>query len=317
MQGINYNYGMLPTFHAANPEKPLISSESCSCTSDRGALNATDSLLGVSHAWPCLKDCWEPIASKSYIQGSFDWTGFDYRGEESPEEWPATNSYFGMLDLAGFAKSAAYYWKSQFTAEPVVHISPQSWEADQQDGKNKTKIVSVYTNAREVELLLNRKSLGKQVVPKYDKATFVVPFEKGELMAIGGGMKDVVITGGKAAAVQLGVDTKAQLTADGADVTLLTATVVDTEGHRLPQSKDMLHFKVTGPGILLGLGNGDPADHSAEGRNGPSARRAYGGLVRAIIQSTRAVGEIKVTVSGAGLTPATLTIQSTRPLASE
>lgn len=42
------------------------------------------------------------------MQGSFDWTGFDYRGEESPEAWPATNSYFGMLDLAGFPKDAAY-----------------------------------------------------------------------------------------------------------------------------------------------------------------------------------------------------------------
>lgn len=102
MFGLNYNYNAYDGFHKQFPKTPFISSESCSCTSDRDyEINATDALLGPEHAWSCIKDCWQPIATRDWVQGSFDWTGFDYRGEESPTKWPATNSHFGVVDEAG------------------------------------------------------------------------------------------------------------------------------------------------------------------------------------------------------------------------
>eukprot|EP01052_Picozoa_sp_SAG31_P037387 SAG31_NODE_4820_length_2931_cov_2.018008_5_plen_111_part_00 len=76
MFGLNYNYAQYDPFHKQYPNTPFISSESCSCTSDRDyEINATDALLGPEHAWSCIKDCWQPIATRDWVQGSFDWTG--------------------------------------------------------------------------------------------------------------------------------------------------------------------------------------------------------------------------------------------------
>jgi len=130
IMGINYNYQNYDPFHTALPTIPLISSESCSCMSDRNnAANATDALVGPFNAWPCIMQCWQPVATRSFVIGSFDWTGFDYRGEESPTRWPAINSHFGAIDLSGFPKDDFYYLKAWFTVDqPVVHIVPDSWD---------------------------------------------------------------------------------------------------------------------------------------------------------------------------------------------
>ena len=72
MFGLNYNYEQYDPFHKQYPKTPFISSESCSCTSDRDyEINATDALLGPEHAWSCIKDCWQPIATRDWVQGSF------------------------------------------------------------------------------------------------------------------------------------------------------------------------------------------------------------------------------------------------------
>jgi beta-galactosidase/beta-glucuronidase len=76
VMGVNYAYDDLPQYHAMWPSTPLISSESCSCTSDRTyEINDSRALIGAYHAWSCIKDCWAPMANESFVQGSFDWTG--------------------------------------------------------------------------------------------------------------------------------------------------------------------------------------------------------------------------------------------------
>lgn len=128
--GVNYfSPSGYDSFHNSSPAVPMVASEHCSCQSDRTPFaNSTMGLKGAYSAWPCIKDCWEPVANRSFVQGLFDWTGFDYRGEN---HWPDTNSEFGMLDLAGFPKSSAWYYKSQFLPDtPVVRIAPDSWEDD-------------------------------------------------------------------------------------------------------------------------------------------------------------------------------------------
>ena len=63
-------------FHKQFPKIPFISSESCSCTSDRDyQVNDTEALIGAQSSWSCIKDCWQPIATREFVQGSFDWTG--------------------------------------------------------------------------------------------------------------------------------------------------------------------------------------------------------------------------------------------------
>jgi beta-galactosidase len=64
------------------------------------------------------------VANRSFVAGQFAWTGFDYRGEEVPTVWPSTNIHFGFLDLAGFPKDLAFWWKAQYQSEkPLVHIA--------------------------------------------------------------------------------------------------------------------------------------------------------------------------------------------------
>jgi beta-galactosidase len=131
IMGINYNYGAYDPFHQSYPTIPIISSESCSCTSDRSYyVNTTDAIIGPYNAWSCIRDCWQPVATRPFVIGSFDWTGFDYRGEESPTQWPSINSHFGIVDLSGFGKDDMYYSQAWFLPnQPLVHIVPQNWNS--------------------------------------------------------------------------------------------------------------------------------------------------------------------------------------------
>jgi hypothetical protein len=79
--GKNYGYGgFYDDFHNANPTVPILASEHCSCTSDRAAFaNATTGILDSFHSWGCIQNCWQPVATREFMEGLFDWTGFDYR----------------------------------------------------------------------------------------------------------------------------------------------------------------------------------------------------------------------------------------------
>lgn len=111
-------------FHAQHPNKVWFESESCSCTSDREEVSDPSiAHLPFTHAYPCERNCWEGIAQRRYALGSFDWTGFDYKGEPSPFGWPSINSHFGVLDMAGFSKPRRYYYEAWFVnTTPYVRI---------------------------------------------------------------------------------------------------------------------------------------------------------------------------------------------------
>ena len=289
------------TYHNAT-HRPMVASEHCSCQSDRTAFpNASARVRGAAASWPCIKDCWEPVANRSFVQGLFDWAGFDYRGEN---HWPETNAQYGMLDLAGFPKAGAFYYKEQFLPDvPVVQIVPGQWEPFTGGGQME---VSVYTNGDAVELLLNGAAVGApQAVAPFDKAGWFMPFTPGNLTAVAtkGGKpwgSDTRLTGIPGAAsivlsvVAPVVNVSAPLVADGQDVAILTATVLDRAGRVLHTAgQPEVTVTVSGPGTLLGIGNGDPRDHTPEGRTGSSVRRTFNGLLRILVETTTAPGEIK------------------------
>ena len=103
------------------------------------------------------------------VLGEFVWTGFDYLGEPTPyfngrgnsndADWPSRSSYFGIVDLAGFPKDRFYLYQSHWTTKPMVHLLPH-WNWAGMEGKPIP--VMCYTNAEEVELFLNGKSLGRK-----------------------------------------------------------------------------------------------------------------------------------------------------------
>jgi beta-galactosidase len=148
----------------------MIGTETASTLATRG-IYANDKVRGYMSAYDTEKPGWGNTAeewwsfydARPWLAGGFAWTGFDYRGETTPYKWPCISSHFGILDTCGFAKDTAFYYKTWWGAEPVLHILPHwNWE-----GKEGQEIeVWAYCNQESVELFLNGASLGSQPVVK-------------------------------------------------------------------------------------------------------------------------------------------------------
>lgn len=203
---------------------------------------------------------WQYYAARPYLAGLFYWTGFDYRGEPTPYEFPAIASQFGILDTCGFPKDGYYYLKSWWTDEPVLKITPH-WNWQGREGQ--LIDVRVYSNAEEVELSLNGKSLGKKPMPVNGHLEWQVSYTQGELVARGyrKGKQiaiDRVATTGKAKRIQLQPH-KTRIQADGRAVAVYTVSLLDDKGRVVPTADNNVHFTMKGPGKIIGVGNGDPS----------------------------------------------------------
>jgi beta-galactosidase len=241
------------------------------------------------------------------MAGGFVWSGFDYRGEPTPFLWPAVSSQFGIMDTCGFPKDAFYYYQSWWSARPVLHLFPH-WNWPGREGEEIS--VWVYSNCDTVELFLNGASLGAQTMKPNSHLEWKVKYTPGKLVAKGTRngrtLETTVETTGVPAAIALESD-HATLTADGADVSLLTVKIVDAQGRTVPVATDAVTFNVTGPGRLLGVGNGNPANHEPDNAN---HRNAFNGLCLAIIQSTRERGAIRIQANSPGLKSAAVKIDA-------
>ncbi|RYE03999.1 MAG: DUF4982 domain-containing protein, partial [Sphingobacteriaceae bacterium] len=216
-------------------------------------------------AFISIEDGWKHYAARPYLAGMFIWTGFDYRGEPTPFQWPSTGSYFGMLDQCGFPKDNVYYLRSWWTDQPTLHILPHwNWP-----GKNGQPIsVWTYSNCDEVELFLNKKSLGKKSMPKNGHLEWSVNYVPGELEAIGfkGGKRsitDKVKTTGEAFSVDLNPNQQT-INADQEDLAMVTVDLKDKNGLHVPTADDEITFSIKGPGKIIGVGNGDPTSHEPD-----------------------------------------------------
>ena len=114
--------------HRANyPERIAMGSEETTGCGIRGEYSPE------SVGFP-MERGWQFYDGRPWLLGLFYWTGFDYRGEPTPREYPATGSLFGILDYCGFAKDEAYYLKSWWSDEPVLHIFPH-WNLEGHEGE--------------------------------------------------------------------------------------------------------------------------------------------------------------------------------------
>ena len=120
-------------------------------------------------------------------------------------------------------------------------------------------------------------------------------------------------TTGPTVAIRLTAD-RTEINANGEDVAILTVEVLDKEGRAAPTANNLISFKVSGVGKLIGVGNGDP--NCQESDKEPK-RSLFNGLAQVIVQSTKEPGEIRVEAvkegwSGPELTPAKLSITTKR-----
>lgn len=133
--------------------------------------------------WASTAETWWTLAAENDCWlGGFVWTGLDYRGEPTPYIWPNINSHFGIMDVCGFPKNIYYYYQSWWTDKDILHISPH-WNWLEKRGEPVE--VWVNSNAEEVELFLNGKTLGKKPIPRNSHLKWTVNFEPGKLEAIG------------------------------------------------------------------------------------------------------------------------------------
>lgn len=326
--GYNYHHQDFEAFPQTFAGKKFIASETVSALMTRGVYdmpsevirrwpvqngyngpmpnidNTCSSYDNVSAPWGSThEETWKIIKKHDFLSGQFIWTGFDYLGEPTPYGWPSRSSYFGIIDLAGFPKDVYYMYQSEWTNKNVLHIFPHwNWK----DGQ----LVDIwaYTNAEEVELFLNGKSLGVKKKKEDDlHLLWQVPFKAGTLKAVSrtGGQEVLVKeikTAGNPAKLGATAD-RLTIKADGSDLSFITVEVQDQNGVMVPDADQQVNFKLEGPAIIAGVDNGNPVSH--ESFKAPQ-RRAFHGKCLVVLQSTDRPGVVKLTATAAGLKPVTI-----------
>ena len=284
-------------------ELPLLTGEDCQCSSlDNSVVGWGSSAM---KSWRLDRDC-------PFCCGQFIWTGFDYIGEPTP--YNTKNSYFGIVDTAGFPKDIYYFYQSVWVSpeqKKVLHIVPSYWDFI----PGQEIDVLIYSNARDVELFLNGKSIGSHVMELETsqdmRAHFKVPFEPGVLRVVGhfadgSECSEVLHTPTDPAAVVMTSD-KETLLADGRDIAFVEISTVDVNGIPVGNARNRIRVEVSGAGRLVGLDNGDSTDYdSYKGDN----RRLFSGKLLAMVESTLEPGEITVRAYSEGLENAELRLVS-------
>ena len=244
---------------------------------------------------------WEIMRDSSWFSGHFRWTGFDYYGEAEYVHggWPFRLFMGGALDVAGFKKDLFYFYQSQWTKNPMIHILPHWTHPLMVVG---TKVpVWVYSNCEEVELFINGKSLGKDKPgTKWDnmQCEWQVPYEKGTLTAIGyiNGRKVVEesqITAGTPATLKLSLDNN--YVSPAKDKTaIVTVSVNDAQGVFYPYGENTIFYHIDGPAKIVSLENGSPVDTSKN--FGVKERMAFMGLSNAFIKLDNYEEPVSLTV---------------------
>jgi len=275
-----------------------------------------------------VEELWKFVSVHDYVSGDFTWTGIDYLGEAP---WPMRGAPAGALDTCGFPKDSYYFYQSQWTAAPMIHLCPHwNWK-----GSEGTVIpVTCYTNCDTVELFVNGKSWG---VKGYEfprqgmqgtygnypprarelrttgdlHLSWDVPYQPGTLRAVGireGKIAVVaeVSTTGEPVALHLSAD-RERLTADRRDLAHVRIEVRDAQRRIVPEADSEISFSIEGEGRLIGVDNGNPMSHESYQA---AQRRAFHGLCLALVQSTARAGNIRLVASAPGLQPATLLLTS-------
>jgi beta-galactosidase len=252
------------------------------------------------------------------------WTGIDYLGESI---WPYRGFGAAPVDITGRPKDAFYFYQSQWTDRPVLHLLPH-WNWPGRRGQSIP--VLAYTNCTSVELFLNGRSLGEKRLefpaqgtsggwnsyaqPFVDVTTddlhltWDVPYEPGVLRAVGRRRDGTVAchaevrTAGAPAAIRLSVD-RDTITVVPGDVAHVTFEVVDSAGTVVPTAADVVQFAVTG-GSIVALDNADLQDLESYRAD---RRRAFEGRGLAIVRAAQP-GLLRLTASAEGLREASVQI---------
>jgi beta-galactosidase len=288
---------------------------------------------------------WKLVKENGYIIGDFTWTGWDYLGEAGIGKveygeassasfmggYPWKIAYCGDIDITGNRRPVSYYREIVFglRKEPYIAVqrphhyheqpitTPWSWSDSISSWtwpgfEGKSIRVEVYSDADEVELFVNGKSVGKAPVgeEKEFKAIFNTVYEPGEIKAVAyvngeetGSMS--LQTAGDGLKLRLDSD-RDELKATGQDLAYVMISLTDENGILQTARDRKVSIKVEGAGVLQGFGSANP--RSTENFFDTEAT-TFDGKVLAVIRSEREAGHITVTASAEDCEPKTITIR--------
>ena len=257
------------------------------------------------------------------VVGLAYWGMIDYLGES--HGWPAKGWAQGVFDISLEPKPMAYFLRSIFNEnEPIVHIG--IIDSDQNTIWNDVQVgvqrmsdhwnriegskmsLYTYTNADEVELKINGKSIGTKKNDrknprvrnriKWDN----VNYQKGHIEAIARSNGRIVArhkieTVGDAVKLTATTDNP-NWKADGMDLQHVRVVAVDKKGRRVQGANNLLKFTVEGPAEIVGVINGNiTSDELTVG----NTRSLFNGTATVILRSTKEAGKVVLTTTTDGL----------------
>jgi len=260
-----------------------------------------------------------------------------YSGETPGEHWendffPWHGAYCGDIDLTGWRKPVSHYRSMLYNDKEKIYMAVRepipepletkltwwsvwpTWESWTWPGfEGKALPVEVYSKYPKVRLYLNDKLIGEKntTAAQEFKSTFLVPYAAGVLKAVGVENdkeveSTVLQTTRDAAKIKLTAD-RNEILANGQDLSYITVEITDKNGILQPNAANRLHFKIEGPGTIVGGDNADLKDWEQYTGN---TRKAWKGRALVVLKSTQNPGLVTLTVTSADLREASIAIKS-------
>ena len=244
------------------------------------------------------------------------WGAIEYWGESNG--WPKKGWNYSFCSHTLEPRPQAWLIRSGLVAdEPLTRIGvvagkgerevwndvlsgqfalSENWSATGES----TRDIFVFSNAGEVELLLNGVSLGAKKPVNNVAKWEGVSYSPGKLEARGSnGSAHILKTTGAAARLELVEEAPGNWNADGVDLKYLRIYAVDEEGRRVPDATNRLAVSVAGDARLIALDNGD---HYTNEQFAVPEKAMKDGFMLAILRAGRTGGEVKVSVRAEGIT---------------
>lgn len=310
--GMNYMRGAYRLQHDYNPNRIFYGSETFS---------------------PDIDLNWKEVKENPACIGDYCWTAWDYIGEagigvteyngvrQFHKQYPVYLAYCGDIDITGYRRPISYYREIVFGLRKKPYIAvqlPEYYGIDAQCTPWNTRdvaaswtwngfegekcVVEVYSDAPEVELILNGESLGRKTTGEENrfKAEFELEYHPGILEAVsyytdGTTVSEQLTTAGNTAGIAVNAD-RGTIKAD--DLAYISFELVDENGVVNTCDNRKITVSVSGEGVVQGYGSGD---YKSEENFFDQERTPHYGRAVAAVRAAAETGAVIVTAQAEGL----------------
>lgn len=276
---------------------------------------------------------WKEVKKYGACIGDYTWTAWDYIGEAGIglvtyggkqghiKGYPVYLAYCGDIDITGYRRPISYFREIVYGGRCEPYIAVQLPEYYGQEAmcspwslptsistwtwpgfENKNCVVEVYSDAPEIELFINGKSVGRLPAGEENRfrAIFDTIYEPGEIKAVAyyadGSTKEFTMkTAGDEVSLSVRAD-KNEITVD--ELVYLTIELTDADGILNTAADRKIKVSVDGVGYLQGFTSADPL---SEENFFDSERLTYYGRALAVVRAGESDGIIKVKAEAEGL----------------